>query len=100
MKENKELIIASLAAIGLIISIYMSYKTREIEYGWILGTSLIIIGSLGEYFSNKKKGKASRILGLIYAKNIYKFRKYKKAGFVKINHIFTRPVFRFQIFNS
>lgn len=24
----------------------------------------------------------------------------KKAGFVKINHIFTKPVFRFQIFNS
>lgn len=57
MKENKELIIASLAAIGLIISIYMSYKTGEIEYGWILGTSLIIIGSLGNFFSNKKKEK-------------------------------------------
>jgi len=57
MKENKELIIASLAAIGLIISIYMSYKTGEIEYAWILGTSLIIIGSLGEYFSNQKKEK-------------------------------------------
>lgn len=55
MKENKELIIASLAAIGLIISIYMSYKTGEIEYGCILGTSLIIIGSLREYFSNKKR---------------------------------------------
>lgn len=57
MKENKELIIASLAAIGLIISIYMSYKTGEIEYGWILGTSLIIIGALGNFFSNKKKEK-------------------------------------------
>ena len=55
MKKNKELIIASLAAIGLLISIYMSYKTGEIEYGWILGTSLIIIGSLGKYFSNQKK---------------------------------------------
>ena len=57
MRENKELIIASLAAIGLIISIYMSYKTGEIEYGWILGTSLIIIGFLGKYFSNQKKEK-------------------------------------------
>lgn len=57
MKENKELIIASLAAIGLIISIYMSFKTGEIEYGWFLGTSLIIIGSLGKYFSNQKKEK-------------------------------------------
>ena len=55
MKENKELIIASLAAIGLIISIYMSYKTGEIEYGWILGTSLMTIGSFGQYFSSKKK---------------------------------------------
>lgn len=24
----------------------------------------------------------------------------KKAGFMKINHIFARPAFRFQIFNS
>ena len=77
MKENKELIIASLAAIGLIVSIYMSYKTGEIEYGWILGTSLIINNRIfGEIFFKSKKGKTSRILGLIYAKNIYKFRKH------------------------
>ena len=61
MKKNKELIIASLAAIGLLISIYMSYKTGEIEYGWILGTSLIIIGSLGKYFSNQKKERNPRL---------------------------------------
>lgn len=55
MNTYKELIIGSLALIVLIVSIYMSYKTHEIEYAWIIGTSLLAIGSFGKYFSDKKK---------------------------------------------
>lgn len=55
MNTYKDLIIGSLALIVLIVSIYMSYKTGKIEYGWIIGTSLIAIGSFGQYFSVRKK---------------------------------------------
>lgn len=60
MNNYKELIIGSLALIVLIVSIYISYKTHEIEYGWIIGTSLIAIGSFGKYFSNHKKEEKAR----------------------------------------
>ena len=59
MSTYKELIIGSLALIVLIVSIYMSYKTQQIEYGWIIGTSLIAIGSFGKYFSCKNKENQS-----------------------------------------
>ena len=55
MNTYRELIVGSLALIVLIMSIYMSYKTHQIEYGWIIGTSLIAIGSFGQYFSVRKK---------------------------------------------
>ena len=55
MNIYKELIIGSLALIVLIVSIYMSYKTHQIEYGWIIGTGLIAIESFGQYFSVRKK---------------------------------------------
>lgn len=55
MNTYKELIIGSLALISLFVSIYMSYKTGNIEYAWIIGTSLLAIGSFGKYFSDKKK---------------------------------------------
>lgn len=55
MNTYRELIVGSLALIVLIVSVYMSYKTHEIEYGWIIGTSLTAIGSFGQYFSIKKK---------------------------------------------
>lgn len=59
MNTYKELIIGSLALIVLIVSIYMSYKTHKIEYGWIIGTSLIAIGSFGKYLSDcKNESKA------------------------------------------
>ena len=60
MNTYKELIIGSLALIVLIVSIYTSYSTGEIEYGWIIGTSLIAIGSFGKYFSSKKKENLDR----------------------------------------
>lgn len=55
MNTKKELIIGSLALIVLLVSVYTSYKTGEIEYGWIIGTSLTAIGSFGQYFSVRKK---------------------------------------------
>lgn len=55
MITYKELIIGSLALITLLISIYMSYTTGNIEYAWIIGTSLLAIGSFGKYFSDHKK---------------------------------------------
>lgn len=55
MNTYKELIIGSLALITLLISIYMSYTTGNIEYAWIIGTSLLAIGSFGKYFSDRKK---------------------------------------------
>lgn len=55
MNIYKELIVGSLALIVLLVSIYMSYKTGKIEYGWIIGMSFIAIGSFGQYFSVRKK---------------------------------------------
>ncbi|WP_311491399.1 hypothetical protein [uncultured Anaerococcus sp.] len=55
MNTYRDLIVGSLALIVLLVSIYMSYKTHQIEYGWIIGTSLIAIGSFGKYFSVRKK---------------------------------------------
>lgn len=60
MNIYKELIVGSLALIVLIVSIYMSYKTGEIEYGWIIGMSFIAIGSFGNYFSVRKKENQAR----------------------------------------
>ena len=55
MNTYKELIIGSLALITLLISIYMSYTTGNIEYACIIGTSLLATGSFGKYFSDRKK---------------------------------------------
>lgn len=57
MNTYKELIIGSLALISLFVSIYMSYKNGKIEYAWIIGTSLLSLGSFGKYFSSKKERK-------------------------------------------
>lgn len=55
MNTYKETIIGILALIALIVSIIMSYKNGEIDYGWIIGTSLIALGSFGKYFTNRNK---------------------------------------------
>lgn len=54
MNTYRDLIVGSLALIVLLVSIYMSYKTHQIEYGWIIGMSFIAIGSFGQYFSVRK----------------------------------------------
>lgn len=55
MNTYKEIIMGSLALIALIVSIIMSYKKGDIDYGWIIGTILIALGSFGKYFTNRNK---------------------------------------------
>lgn len=43
-KKNLWLILSIIAFITLILSIYMSYKTRKTEYAWIIGSMLFGIG--------------------------------------------------------
>ena len=68
MDTYKELIIGSLALITLLISIYMSYTTGNIEYAWIIGTSLLAIGSFGKYFSDRKKRRPEQFSVMISSK--------------------------------
>ena len=53
-KKNLWLILAIIASITLILSIYMSYKTGKTEYAWIIGSMLFGIGC-GSRYNNKKK---------------------------------------------
>ena len=43
-KKNLWLILSIIAFITLILSIYMSYKTRKTERAWIIGSMLFGIG--------------------------------------------------------
>lgn len=53
VKKNLWLILAIIAFITLILSIYMSYKTGKTEYAWIIGSMLFGIGCGSKY--NKEK---------------------------------------------
>ena len=54
-KKNLWLILAIIAFITLILSIYMSYKTGKTEYAWIIGSMFLGIGCGGEYSKLKNK---------------------------------------------
>ncbi|HEO5172218.1 TPA: hypothetical protein VA289_000716 [Streptococcus agalactiae] len=54
VKKNLWLILAIIAFITLILSIYMSYNTGKTEYAWIIGFMLFGIGC-GSRYNNKKK---------------------------------------------
>lgn len=54
-KKNRWLILAIIAFIALISSIYMSYKTGKTDYSWIIGSMLLGIGSGGQYHKLKNK---------------------------------------------
>ena len=54
-KKNLWLILAIIAFITLILSIYMSYKTGKTEYAWIIGSTLFGIGCGSRYNNMKKK---------------------------------------------
>ena len=55
VKKNLWLILAIIAFITLILSIYMSYKTGKTEYAWIIGSMFFGIGCGSKYNSEKKK---------------------------------------------
>lgn len=55
VKKNLWLILAIIAFITLILSIYMSYKTGKTEYAWIIGSMLFGVGCGGRYNNEKKK---------------------------------------------
>lgn len=55
VKKNLWLILAIIASITLILSVYMSYKTGKTEYAWIIGSMLFGIGCGSKYNSEKKK---------------------------------------------
>lgn len=55
MNKYKDLILESFALFVLIVLIIMSYKTGEVEYGMIIGFSLVTLGFWGNYFSKRKK---------------------------------------------
>ena len=55
-KKNLWLMLSIIAFITLILSIYMSYKTRKTEYAWIIGSMLFGIGC-GSKYANEKNTK-------------------------------------------
>ena len=48
-KKNLWLILTILAFIALLASIYMSYKSGQTEYAWIIGSMLFGIGCGSHY---------------------------------------------------
>ena len=54
-KKNLWLILAIIAFITLILSIYISYKTGKTEYAWIIGSMLFGIGCGDKYSKVKNK---------------------------------------------
>ncbi len=54
-KKNLWLILAIIAFIALIVSVYMSYKTGKTEYAWIIGSMLFGIGNANKYKEIKNK---------------------------------------------
>ena len=55
VKKNLWLILAIIAFITLVLSIYMSYKTGKTEYAWIIGSMLFGIGCGDQYSKLKNK---------------------------------------------
>lgn len=55
VKKKLWLILAIIAFVTLILSIYMSYKTGKKEYAWIIGSMLFGIGCGSKYANEKKK---------------------------------------------
>ena len=55
VKKNLWLILAIIAFIKLVLSIYMSYKTGNSEYVRIIGSILFGIWRGGKYKNEKKK---------------------------------------------
>lgn len=55
VKKKLWLILAIIAFITLVLSVYMSYKTGKTEYAWIIGSMLFGIGCGGEYNKAKKE---------------------------------------------
>lgn len=53
-KKNVWLILAMIAFITLIASIWMSFNSGKTEYAWIIGSTLFGIGCGGEYNKLKK----------------------------------------------
>ena len=54
VKNKLWLILAIIAFITLILSIYMSYETGKTEYAWIIGSMLFGIGC-GSKYKNMKE---------------------------------------------
>ena len=52
-KKNLWLILTILAFITLVVSIFMSYKTGNTEYAWIIGSMLFGIGCGNQYKKEK-----------------------------------------------
>ncbi len=55
VKKKLWLILAIIAFITLVLSVYMSYKTGKTEYAWIIGSMLFGIGCGSKYANEKKK---------------------------------------------
>lgn len=55
VKKKLWLVLAIIAFITLILSVYMSYKTGKTEYAWIIGSMLFGIGCGSKYVNEKKK---------------------------------------------
>ena len=56
VKKKLWLILAIIAFVSLILSVYMSYKTGKTEYAWIIGSMLFGIGC-GSKYANEKNTK-------------------------------------------
>lgn len=56
VKKKLWLILAIIAFVTLILSIYMSHKTGKTEYAWIIGSMLFGIGC-GNKYANEKNTK-------------------------------------------
>lgn len=56
VKKKLWLILAIIAFITLVLSVYMSYKTGKTEYAWIIGSMLFGIGC-GSKYANEKNTK-------------------------------------------
>lgn len=55
VKKKLWLILAIIAFVTLILSVYMSHKTGKTEYAWIIGSMLFGIGYGSKYHNEKKK---------------------------------------------
>lgn len=54
MEGKKYLILCIMSFIILVTSVFMSYRTGKTEYGWIIGSLLLGIGTGGQYYKIRK----------------------------------------------